>query len=216
MILFVALALGVVPMLERNRQAEMMFGILLIMAGLVGLGGAILALVGQCMCCAAPDSGPKGLAIGSAVCLVITLLLGTGVVLLTIVQEQRQPFGRPNLAPLIAVLYLMTLVVGIVGHVLFGFFLRGIASYFHNGALSRSAGIYLILVGAFVASCILALLMLILLDATRVLRDRDTARILSLVLGVGLLILALVLVLWFLDILGQARTTVTKALEEGW
>jgi hypothetical protein len=41
-------------------------------------------------------------------------------------------------------------------------------------------------------------------------------RILSLLMGVGLLVFALVLVLWFLDILGKARTTITRALQEGW
>jgi hypothetical protein len=217
MILFTALAFGIVPLLERNRQAEMFLGILAIMAGLVFLGGAIMALVGQCMCCAVPDSGPKGLAIGSVICLVLTLLLGAGAVLLVVVQDQQRPFGRPtNLGPVIAALYLLAVALGIVSHALFGFFLKGIANFFENHPLSKSVGVYLIVFGAFVASCLMALMLLILIEASRIPRDRETMRIVAGILGIGLSIFALVLVLWFLDVLGRVRSTITKALEEGW
>jgi hypothetical protein len=219
MILFIALASGVVPLLERNRQAEMILGMLAIVTGLTALGAAILALVGQCMCCATPESGPKGLAIGSVVCLVLTMLLGAGVILLSIVQEQRRPmgFGRPgaNLAPLIAAMDILMLVLGMVGHVLFGFFLKGIANFFDNRSLSKSAGVYLILVAVFVGCCLLAVMLVILLEASRApFRDRESTRILALFLSVCLLVFALVLVLWFLDLLGKARSTITHALHE--
>jgi hypothetical protein len=217
MILFFALASGMVPLLERNRNAEMVLGSLLIMAGLVALAAAILALVGQCMCCAVPDSGPKGLAISSVVCLVLTLFLVAGAILATIVQEQRDPFGmhRTNLRGLIAGLNILGLILGTVGHFLFGFFLKGVANYFDNQSLSKSTGIYLILVGVFVICSVLSLLVLIVLGAAPR-PNLEMIRILSLLMGVGLLVFALVLVLWFLDILGKARATITRALQEGW
>ncbi|HMF16550.1 MAG TPA: hypothetical protein VKE98_05050 [Gemmataceae bacterium] len=217
MVLFTALALGIVPMLERNRQAEMFLGILSIMSGLVFLGGAIMALVGQCMCCAVPDSGPKGLAIGSVVCLVLSLLLGAGAALLIVVQDQQRPFGRPtNLGPVIAALYFLAMALGVVSHTLFGFFLKGIANFFEDQSLSKSAGVYLIAFGTFVASCLVAIMLVILMEASRMPRDREATRIVALVLSVGLLIFALVLALWFLDVLGRVRSTITKALQEGW
>ena len=217
-ILLVALASGVVPFLERGRGGQMILGALLIVAVLVALAAAILIMVGQCMCCAAPESGPKGLAIGSVVCLVLTLLLGAGVVLATIVQERRDPFDmrRTHLGPLIAGLNILGMGVGTVGHVLFAFFLKGIANYFDNRKLSKSAGVYLIVFGVFVASCLLVLMMLVLVAAARGPRDLETVRILFLVLSVGLIVFALVLVLWFLDLLGQARGTITRALPERW
>jgi hypothetical protein len=215
MVLFTALALGIVPMLERNRQAEMFLGILSIMSGLVFLGGAIMALVGQCMCCAVPDSGPKGLAISSVICLVLSLLLGAGAALLIVVQDQQRPFGRPtNLGPVIAALYFLAMALGVVSHALFGFFLKGVANFFEKQGLSKSVGVYLILFAAFVASFLMALMLVILIEASR--HDRDTTRAVTVVLGVVLLIFAIVLVLWFLDVLGRVRSSITKALQEGW
>src|SRR5260370_74878 len=92
MILFIALAQGIVPFQERNRNREMILGTLLIMGTLVALAAAILALVGQCMCCAIPESGPKGLAIGSVICVVLTLLLGAAVIMGGGITFRRGPF----------------------------------------------------------------------------------------------------------------------------
>jgi hypothetical protein len=219
LLLTVALASGLIPALEGNRRnAQMILEMLLILLGLVALAAAILTLVGQSMCCAAPESGPKGLAIGSVVCLILTLILTAGNIVASIVQEQqRHPFApRPNLGPLIAALSILSTIIGTVGHVLFGFFLKGIAGFFQNDRLSKSVAIYLILFGVFVACCLVVLAMLILVSATTHPRDVETARILFLILGVGLLIFALVLVLWFLDLLGRARSTISRAVQEGW
>jgi hypothetical protein len=119
------------------------------------------------------------------------------------------------LRSLIAGLNILSLILGMAGHFLFGFFLKGVANYFDNQRLSKSIGIYLILVGVYVGASLFSLLLLILLGSAGR-PNLEMIRMVSLILGVGLLIFTLVLVLWFLDILGRTRGAITRELEERW
>ena len=103
--------------------------IILAVFGVCALAGGILAFVGQCMCCAAPqESRARKLAIGAVVCVIASITIGY----LTI-------FVLPVAGLLIAV------IVRFIGHlvslcssVLFVYFLRRVAVFFDDDRLAQS------------------------------------------------------------------------------
>jgi hypothetical protein len=112
----------------------------------------ILLIVGLALCCSAPgESGTKGFAVGSMLCLVgAILLIVIGIVALFAIAGGIDPRDQLMLRHLmeraiVAVALIgLAALVGLVGYILLVLFLRSVAVYFHNESLASNALIYLI------------------------------------------------------------------------
>lgn len=218
----VILALGLLTILTlalrdgmgRDRQAEALLGILAGLGALAALVAMVLFVVGQCMCCAAPEeSGTKGLVIGSTICLFVSLGLSlAGFFFSAVASEQRG--AREGFAVIAAGFLLLAGILGIANHILFVLFLRSSARYFRNQQLAASAGTYQVLFVIFVVFYLLALGLAIVMSAD--VRAGPAAGVFLVIIGIGLLVFFLVLFLYFLDLLNRAATTIAHTAEEAW
>lgn len=209
MVLFGLLSFAARGDFGRNRQAEMLLGIVALLGGVTLLVVVILFIVGQCMCCAAPtESRTKGLAVGSAICLFSGVGLAfIGLMFLAVAADRRG--GGPGVGVMAAGLLVLAGVCGITCHILLVLFLRAVGRYFRNEQLASSAGTYLILNGIFVAFYLLTLFLAVLASN----RNQEAAAlgVLIVLLAIGLFVFALILFLFFLDLLARTRTTITRA-----
>ena len=191
-------------------QGEAIIGILAIV--LVGsiLASFAVSCVGQCMCCTAPpESEARGKAIGSAVCLLLTVIGGVGLVFLYLGLTQGVLGGRRMAADAtitVIMALLFVAIVMVIGHALFIGFLRSVARYFRNEGLVQSAGSYLsmyfILIGVQV--------LLGCMQAT--VRDQ-AARTFFGCIGFVLLILGIVVLVWYLRLIASTRDTVAEGTQ---
>lgn len=216
MALFLILTLAARNDFARNRQAEMLIGIFALVGGLTNLVAIILFIVGQCMCCAAPpESGSKGQAVGSVICLFIGIGLGLmGLMFLILAAERVGRQRGEGIAVLGVGLWLLTTALFVTSHILLVLFLRNLGRYFRNQQLASSAGTYLIMTGIFVGFLVLGLFLSVILRAAGRPPDQAALGALLVILTVGLAVYALVLFLYFLGMLASARRTIARATEE--
>lgn len=215
-VLFFVLAIASRNGLMRNRQAEFLVAIFAFVGALTGLVANILFTVGQCMCCAAPpESGAKGQAVGSVICLFVGIGLGLiGLVFMIVGADRvgRGPGGGPIVMGI--GLWLLTSVLFIVSHVLLVIFIRNVGRYFRNQQLASGTGTYLIMTGVFVGFFLLAMFLSVIMNTAGRQPDQAALGALLAILAVGLVIFALVLFLYFLDLLARTRATITRATED--
>ncbi len=220
MVLFFALSLALGANAGRNRQAGAVMGVAFALGGLTGLVALILFVVGQCLCCAAPEQsragarGAKGAALGSVICLFLAVgLVLLGLLFLAIASGQRGRGRGDGLAILAAGVFVLTFILAMISHVLLVLFLRRTARYFRNDSLAYSAGNYAIVFVVFIVlALVLQVLAIVVGNANRF---GPGFGIFMLILAAGLLIFLLVLFLWFLDLLGRSAALITRADEEG-
>jgi len=215
MVLFFILSLAARGNLMRNRQAEMLLVIFTLMGGLTGLVAIILFVVGQCMCCAAPpESGTKGQAVGSVICLFVGIGLGlVGFLFLIVAAERVGRMRGEGVAIMAGLLWLLTTVLAIVSHALFVLFLRNVGRYFRNQQLSSGASTYLLMMGIFSGFLLLLVFLSIIMSSAGRPPDQAALSVLLVILAIGLTIFELVLFLYFLDLLARTRTTIYRATE---
>jgi hypothetical protein len=214
LLLVAILAVSMWGDMGRNRQSEMLLGMVFILSGLANLVSLILFAVGQCMCCAAPEeSGVRGLGVGSTVCLFASLGFGVIGLVFAVLADQRGNLGaREGLAILAVGCWLLGAILGVTSHILLVAFVRNTARYFRNESLAASGGTYLILFVIFVVSWLVAMVLMVIVGANRF-GGGASAGIVLLVVGTALVVLLLVLLLFFLDLLGRTRTSIAHADE---
>jgi hypothetical protein len=168
----------------------------------------IVMAVGQCMCCTAPpESGAKGLAVGSAICLFLSVAGGVGLFCLWLGLASRVMDMGPGAIGMgmdqwtVLVLAAVVFMAGVifVGHVLFVLFLRAIGRYFQHWYLAQGAGAYL------TAYCVYFGVNLFIGCIGTALGGGALLGCLS----VLMFILALILLIWYVRLLAAARETLT-------
>jgi hypothetical protein len=176
-----------------------------LVAGVLFLVAGILYFIGQCMCCAVPaESGGKGLAITSLLCLIL-LLAGVGIGVAYLVLSLRRDEIPSNSLVNGATLGLGLL--GLVGHGSFVLFLRAVANFFGNSRLAAYALAYL---------CCYVVLTLahwagsFLLQAMPRLQQQQFAGALSILVLLAFVILAVVLLAVFLWLVVAVRKTIGR------
>jgi len=184
------------------------------LGGIVLAGGMIasfvVACVGQGMFCSAPpESGARGLIVGSIVCLFLTITAGAGLLLLfSFARVQNLALRQGGMDTTVAILMGVLFLVGvaIASHVLFVSFLRTVCRYFHNEALVHSAGNYLILyfvmiVAQIGVSCLQGAA-----------RGGGGAMTVVGCASLILFILSIVLLLWYMRLIATTRDTIADAM----
>jgi hypothetical protein len=189
----------------RNADALGALGIVLVGFLLVT---ALIVFVGQCMCIAVPpESRARGLAIGSVVGIVATILLYLVFLffMFATVRNVNQfggggfGFGGPEI--LILMFALVIAVVGVSSHVMFILFLKAVARYFRNESLAQSTSGYLTLFFVAVG------LSVVLQCLGAMARDPQMGMVM---LFAGLIVLGLqiALVVWYLVLLARTRAAI--------
>lgn len=217
---FALVAAGILAggMGQANGPPLALLGVLaMVIIGAMAIAG-IVYIIGQCLCCAVPpESGARGLAIGSVACLLLLIVLGVGFFCMsfTLVRRQVQPgpgmaFAPDAAAPLWLFFLAMLVLIGLyaTGHTLFVLFVRRTASYFDNGPLVQST------VGYLVLYYVLMGLNLFLTLIQAVLRDPGVAPLFG-CLGLIMLIVGLILLVWYLRLIAGTRDTINNALRFG-
>jgi hypothetical protein len=130
-IIVIAIAGGVYGGMFAGQNGADMPVALTVIIGICGLAiiaAAIGILVGQLMCAAVPEnSGARGMAMGAALCLVVSVLMGM------------VGGGLHNQA-----ISSLGNVISMVGYILFVLFIKRSAAYLNNAPLAASAGRFLI------------------------------------------------------------------------
>lgn len=155
----------------------------IIVSGLAILVGTIVVLIGQCMCWSVPgDSNVKGLAIGAAVCLLVSIVLKL---------IDLDPVGS---------------LASLVGNILFVLFLRGVAQYFHNEELAQSAGTFLAvtIAGSVGGGVLLVLFMFV--------GQSGGGLALLAFVGIAFLVFLATVFVWYLRLLRSTRDLITEAM----
>jgi hypothetical protein len=188
--------------LWRGDSAVRIAGLLALL--LAALTALILGLVGQGMCCAAPEeSGSKGWAIASF----LVALLGASLLILGFVTLLLSSPG-PYRSPTAALTMLWTSLFAFeVAHILLMLFLRKVAVFFLNYSLARNLIFYLSFQLAFV---VVGVGLDLASGATRMALDRGflgTPRG-AVVLVIGEVVLLLALAIIFIALLSATRTTI--------
>jgi hypothetical protein len=177
------------PGADREPPAALM--ILLIPIGLAVLIAGFAVLIGQARCASVPQqSGARGVAQGSAVCLV-------GYILLSMVGGAMQ---NPALSAVGGLLSL-------IGTVLFILFIRRSAAYLGNDELATSAARYLIFCVGFIAGCFVLGFMAGAAGAG--------GEPFGLILGIVLLVCGIAAFIWYLRLIRTLMTTVEERTGAG-
>jgi hypothetical protein len=129
--------------------------------GLSALALIILWFVGVGMCCASPsESGGKGLAVGSLICSVLSIVIAVGALVVLIALASGPRGGRAQEAIMTLIIFGVAWITSFVGFILFLFFMRAVAVFFGNNGLAMSIIAYFIVLMLFVVGGIaLAFLM---------------------------------------------------------
>jgi hypothetical protein len=214
-VLLLAVTAGLGSIMQ--QRTELVVQAAVILTGLTLVGAMVLMIVGQCLCCAVPEeAATRGSAIGSVACLSLGTVLEALVILGT-VALQRNPRGpRADLGSLLPAVTLMAILLNASSHVLFSLFLKGTARFFQNGSLAASVTAYLLVYGVFLLSGLLLAVLLFLVRLSSPDALQVSWHLLFLGLGVGFLVFALVLIMWFLDLVRRMRSTIARSLSEIW
>jgi hypothetical protein len=198
--------------------AEVLLGILGILAGIGSLVALILILVARCMCCTAPPgTGAKGLAVGAA----ITFILGLVSIVLffvLMIVGIGVAFGRGGGAEGVMILGSVSgigaLLLLLTAHILFILFLRAVAAHFGNDALASRAIVYLIF------SLVLPVLMVVGIIFVQMMMLRGgNEREVMMFMTVAQWVVSLVLLGWYSSLVAQVRDTVAQTrrpLQRDW
>jgi hypothetical protein len=178
---------------------------------LASLALVVLWIVGQSMCCAVPsESGAKGLATGSLVCTVTSLVVG-GLLIVFLVAMARPGLGGGGGLEMLGVMLILLYVIGIVGYILFLFFLRCIAVFFGNDTLAINILIYFIVFTVFLVGNV-AFTLLAGMQASPIFRIGNPNQ--AFATGMAIMILevvgALGLMVWFLVLLTLTAGTIPR------
>jgi hypothetical protein len=156
--------------------------ILLVIGGLVILGAAIGAIVGQVKCTNVPQSsGAHGYAVGAVVCMVVNILLG-------MVGGAAQMEALSGLGSL----------VSMVGYVLFILFIRRSAAYLNDHDLASSAGKFLIF----------GMVMFVLAMVMGVLAAIQQAPAIMAIIGLIVIVGGLAAFIWYMRLIKSLITTI--------
>lgn len=211
---FFILAAGRRDIFGFNRMPESQFldlAMFLILGAIVA--GFVIVLIGQGLCCTAPpQSGARGQAIGSLICLLLCIAVAA-VTMCTLLGLMREGFAfgpallRNESAGRMLFLLsgLLAAVLYITSHVLFVLFLRAVGRHFRNDLLVFNTGSYLTMYFIFlginlVANC-----------AQAAVRDPNIGMIFG-CLGLMVFILGVVVLVWYLRLLAAAKDTIVDAL----
>lgn len=164
------------------------FMAIFLLFGLVVLGAGIAMLIGYGRCAnVPPESGARGFALGSIVCLVANVLLSmlSGATKI----EALNAFGS---------------CIAIVGWVLFILFIRTSATFLGNDELAASAKRFLVLGGVFLASSF-ALGLLAAVGHTLAVA----------IIGLCVLVMMVVALVWYLRLIQGLIKTIDERTEQG-
>ena len=180
----------------------------LILTGSI-IAGSLMALVGQCICWAAPKEAPsKKFVVGSVALLGLFLIAGFLAVSAPLAELGRI-FGLGGFGDLGAFLLVLLGLAATLSYLFFGIFLRGVALFYQNETLARSVKGFTVLYVAFFASNVF-------------LNSMSEAAWTQPVLGRFLFIFKLVyagmmvvLTVWFLRLLYQTHESINRPMAAG-
>ncbi len=169
--------------------------------------GAVMTLVGQCVCWMVPaETRGKRFAIGSIVALAALLGLGFGVIGTPFSEARRilgvNGFGNVPVATLAGVG-----VVALLAEQLFSLFLRRVALFYQHEALAKSVQRFSILFVVFLATIAL------LNSVTAVARAHPAWGPLLFLIGMAYVGMILVLPVWFLRLLYQTHECINRPMQ---
>ncbi len=183
-----------------GQGAAMLLAGLGILVGGASLLTVVLAVVGRCLCCTVPAGGSRGLAIGSAVCLGVAVLLGALMVFLFLLG-----WGNWAGAVLGVGAFLLAGLVCLAAHILYVLFLRGLAAYLGNAPLAIRLVVFLVL-----SACAPVVLLLLIGLVGLAVRDADSSRAAAVVMLLLFQVTAVGLLGWYANLVGQVRETVAQ------
>jgi hypothetical protein len=182
--------------------------------------GGLLWFIGTCMCCSVPtESGAKGLAIGSMLCLILyVLLILFAVFMLLALGFNRGPgFGggpEPGAVVLFMGLWIVAILLGITSHILFVLFLRSVARFFGNESVAGSCIGYLVLSLVWLFGLV-GFVFFMGFFASMQAGQGMVQRRLDIVMVGGLvvfIVMWLVAFFWLLNLVGQTRDLISRSL----
>jgi urea transport system permease protein len=173
------------------------------------MAGSLMALVGQCICWVAPpEIRGKKFVFGSVVSLGIFVLLGL-VAIPVPLAELRSVFALRGFGDSGPILIGLLVCAATVSYLLFTLFLRGVALFYQNETLARSASRFCVLFALFLACTVL--LNTLSASVWSVADYPITGRLLFL-LRLTYIAMALVVPLWFLRLLYQTHEGINRPL----
>jgi hypothetical protein len=189
-------------------------------SGLIVFAGLFMLLAGQFLCCSAPrESRARGIAIASVIC--CTLAVGGAMLFgLSLLGEdlpnrghmrEPGPFGF-RISHAVFSLTGICAILGVLGHAGFAGFVKTTAVFFRNEPLARATGTYIWVFGVLGAGALLSCFALLILASDTGPISPITRRVLPGMAAVCA-ISGLALFLWFLNLTGQARRTISRALK---
>jgi hypothetical protein len=181
-----------------------------IVLGLSEIALVILWFVGVGMSCATPgESGGKGLAVGSLICSVLTLLLGLVALLFIIVLASGPHGGGPdrNILPLVMAGFAS--LIGLVAFILFLFYLRSVASFFGNNGLAANIVTFFIVTLLFLVGMIGVSVLAGLREVDQLFAGRVGAAG-AVLMPIVILAVYVLLLGWFIYLVSATRTTIPR------
>jgi hypothetical protein len=178
---------------------------------LAALALLILWFVGVGMCCATPsESGGKGLAVGSLICSVLSIVLGLALVVFAIALAGSRRPGSQGDAILLLVIGGAAGIVAFVGFVLFLFYLRAVASYFGNSGLAVNVIVYLIVTILFILGVVAAILILGAVIFESLFRGNPNVGLAraALIFMIAIPVVEILLLAWLTYLVGATRTSI--------
>lgn len=196
---FLGLILAAVAALTGAPPGLLAMGLFLGIAAL--FGGAILQLVGQCLCLAAPPSqGARGFIIAAIACIVGSLLLGV------IDGVQRGAAGPMQQQGATTALSALGFLLGLAGNVLFLLFLRAVALSFRFRELASDVIRYLVLLCGFPFFVIASAILLPIIAAT--MQGGMLRNVVALIWFVVFLVYVVAVIVWYIRLIRQTRDAI--------